>query len=593
MKYDLTITPTPEKAEVSTTVREDHGADIYDITITSDEPVTGVKIAFHIPAGDIAGRWFPRMKMFDKGVHNSWEGATWTNYAGGAPLVSYYRSDDRNRLTAALSDCKAAWALNIGVDDRTKCLEFIAETKKVSISREPKKYTLSLFIDASTEGTSPDCSKLCDMTTMEARNERYWWESVRAASDFMASFYPSHRLPDFAFDPVFSSWYSFQRGIFDDKVLEQCRLAYDLGCRTLFLDDGWQTTPGVEDYSCAGDWTPNREKFPDMKGFVDKVHAIGMRAVLWIAPGMCGSSSRLNRLYGGSKLPSGFLDPRLPEIRARMAEDVCRAAKSYGFDGLKIDFLDSFHGDDVTPEKADGRDYLSVTDAVDDMARLIARHLDGVNPDFLIEYRQNYTGPAIMANANMIRVGDCPQDYLTNRVGSIDLRLHTHAAVHSDMVQFNPDEPVEVSALQMVNILFCTPQVSVMFDQISEEQREMLKFWLSFMSDKRELLQKSELMPHRCDANYSYVTVRNDGEELHAMYSERLLMLDKPRKRVYIVNGVDRKPLYVGSNEKVAARCRILDCVGREVKNETITIDCSPARVDVPMCGMAVIDLVI
>ena len=107
------------------------------------------------------------------------------------------------------------------------------------------------------------------------------------------------------------------------------------------------------------------------------------------------------------------------------------------------------------------------------------------------------------------------------------------------MVQFNPDEPVEVSALQMVNILFCTPQVSVMVGQISAEQRQMLKFWLNFMSDKRELLQKSELMPHRCDANYSYVTVRNDGEELHAMYSERLLMLDKPRKRVYVVNAVD------------------------------------------------------
>ena len=472
MKYDLTITPTPENAKVSVTTREDYGAEIYDITLTSDEPVTGVKIAFHIPAGDIAGRWFPRMKMFDKGVHNSWEGATWTNFTGGAPLVSFYRSDDRNRLTAALSDSVAAWALKIGVDDRTKCLEFIAETKRVPNSADPYKYTLSLFIDASTEDTSPTDSKLCDMTTMEARNERYWWESVRAASDFMASFYPSHRLPDFAFDPVFSSWYSFQRGIFDDKVLEQCRMAYDLGCRTVFLDDGWQTTPGVEDYSCAGDWAPNGDKFPDMKGFVDKVHAIGMRAVLWIAPGMCGSASKLNKLFGDRKLPCGFLDPRFPEVRARMADDVCRVAKIYGFDGLKIDFIDSFHGDDVTPENADGRDYLSVTDAVNGMMRLISRRLNELNPDFLIEYRQNYTGPAIMATANMIRVGDCPQDYLTNRVGAIDLRLHTHAAVHSDMVQFNPDEPVEVSALQIVNILFCTPQISLMFDRISDEQRE-------------------------------------------------------------------------------------------------------------------------
>lgn len=591
MKYDLTITPTPESAKVSVSMSEDYGAEIYRIELSADEPVTGVKLSFHIPAGDIAGRWFPRSQMFDKGVHNSWESATWMSYSGGAPLVSFYRSDDRNRLTAALSDCMASWALKIGVDDRTKCLEFIAETKKIPLSGDPNRYTLSLFIDASTSGTSPIGSKLIDKTAMNLRPERMYWESIRAASDFMASFYPPRRLPDFAFDPVFSSWYSFQREIYDDKVLGQCRLAYDLGCRTLFLDDGWQTTPGVSDYSCAGDWIPNTDKFPDMKGFVDKVHEIGMRAVLWIGPGLCGSASKLNKLYGEKKLPCGFLDPRFPEARARMADDVCRIARIYGFDGLKLDFIDSFHGDDVTPETADGRDYMSVMDAVDDMMRLIAGHLTAISPDFLIEYRQNYTGPAIMANANMVRVGDCPQDYLTNRVGAIDLRLHTHAAVHSDMVQFNPGEPVEVSALQLVNILFCTPQISVMFDQISDEQREMLKFWLGFMSEKRELLQKSALEPHRCDANYSYVTARSVDEELHAMYSERLTTLENPRKRIYIVNAVDRSPLFVTARERFDADCRILDCVGSEVGKSVVTISDTPVKLDVPMCGMAVIEM--
>ena len=591
MKYDLTIAPTPENAKVSVSVSEGYGAEIYRIELSADEPVTGVKLSFHIPAGDIAGRWFPRGKMFDKGVHNSWEGATWTSYSGGAPLVSFYRSDDRNRLTAALSDCMASWELKLGVDDRTKCLEFIAETKRIPLSGNPNRYTLSLFIDASTDGTSPVGSKLVDKTTLEPRPERMYWESIRAASDFMASFYPPRRLPDFAFDPVFSSWYSFQREIYDDKVLEQCRLAYDLGCRTLFLDDGWQTTPGVSDYSCAGDWIPNEEKFPDMKGFVDRVHEIGMRAVLWIGPGLCGSASKLNKLYGEKKLPCGFLDPRFPEVRARMADDVCRIAKIYGFDGLKLDFIDSFRGDDVTPETADGRDYMSVMDAVDDMVRLIAGHLTTISPDFLIEYRQGYTGPAIMANANMVRVGDCPQDYLTNRVGAIDLRLHTHAAVHSDMVQFNPGEPAEVSALQLVNILFCTPQISVMFDQISDEQREMLKFWLGFMSEKRELLQRSALEPHRCDANYSYVTARSGGEELHAMYSERLITLENPRKRIYIVNAVDRSPLFVTERKGFDADCRILDCVGREVGKSAVIINDTPVKLDVPMCGMAVIEM--
>ena len=592
MKYDLSVTAVPESAAINVTMTEEYGAEIYRIEVSADEPVTGLRLSFHIPAGDIAGRWFPRMKMFDKGVHNSWESPVWTTYTGGAPIVSFYRSDDRNRLTAALSDCMASWSLKTGVDDRTKCLEFIAETNDIRMSADTGKYAVSLFIDASTEGTSPTGSKLSDMTTMEPRPERCYWESLRAVSDFMESFYPSRRLPDSAFDPVFSTWYSFQRGIFADKVLRQCREAYSLGCRTVFLDDGWQTIPGIEDYSYAGDWVPDKDKFPDMKGFVDSVHAIGMRVILWIAPGLCGNASKLNNLYGDKKIPGGWvLDPRFPEVRARMVEDVCRVARSYGFDGLKIDFLDSFQGADIKPENADGRDYLSVTDALDDMIRLISVRLAEISPDFLTEYRQNYTGPAVLSTANMVRVADCPQDYTTNRVGTIDLRLHTHAAVHSDMVQFDPGEPVEISALQIVNILFGTPQISVMFDQISEEQRRMLKFWLGFMSDKRELLQKSILEPHRCEANYTYVTAKNDAEELHAMYSERLLMLDDPKKRIYVVNAVDRLPLYICLRDgRADARYQIFDCTGKKIKESDMTLTDTPAKLDIPMCGMAVID---
>ena len=61
----------------------------------------------------------------------------------------------------------------------------------------------------------------------------------------------------------------------------------------------------------------------------------------------------------------------------------------------------------------------------------------------LIEFRQNYTSPGLLTNANMIRVGDCPIEYKSNYNEIAYLRLTTNAAVHSDMVIFNSIEPIE------------------------------------------------------------------------------------------------------------------------------------------------------
>ena len=159
------------------------------------------------------------------------------------------------------------------------------------------------------------------------------------------------------------------------------------------------------------------------------------------------------------------------------------------------------------------------------MLESIHRRLTELNPDFLIEYRQCYTGAEITKSCNILRSADCPQDSLTNRINTVELRLHTNSAVHSDMVQFMPGEAAEVSALQIVNILFSTPQISVDLEKLDERQSAMLRFWMSFMSEKRGLLQHGHLSAHRCDANFTVVEAENEDEKLAVLYSERLYRL--------------------------------------------------------------------
>ena len=138
---------------------------------------------------------------------------------------------------------------------------------------------------------------------------------------------------------------------------------------------------------------------------------------------------------------------------------------------------------------AEGMDYVKMEDAILRLMTDVMQALRAIKPDILIEFRQSYIGPAMRTFGNMFRVADCPYDPLTNRVGVVDLRLMSgDTAVHSDMLMWHADEPVEVAARQLLNVLFGVPQISVRLDKVSEEHRRMLAFWTAFFAEHRALL---------------------------------------------------------------------------------------------------------
>ena len=54
--------------------------------------------------------------------------------------------------------------------------------------------------------------------------------------------------------------YSFHQEIIPDKVLAQCRIAKQLGCESVIIDDGWQTNDSNGGYAYCGDWEVWQEK---------------------------------------------------------------------------------------------------------------------------------------------------------------------------------------------------------------------------------------------------------------------------------------------------------------------------------------------
>ena len=228
-----------------------------------------------------------------------------------------------------------------------------------------------------------------------------------------------------------------------------------------------------------------------------------------------------------------MLDPRFPEVREFLISTYEKALVQWDIDGFKLDFIDSFRFDGEDPavrEDYAGRDLRSLPEAVNLLLSETRSRLERIKPGILIEFRQSYIGPAIRKYGNLFRVGDCPGDFLSNRLGVIDLRLTSgDTAVHSDMLEWNSRDTVENAALQLLNVIFSVPQISVRLADLPEEHREMLKFWLDFMRVHQEVLLHGKLTPYHPELNYPLVVAETETEMVIAVYGGDLAVPVPPR----------------------------------------------------------------
>jgi len=122
-------------------------------------------------------------------------------------------------------------------------------------------------------------------------------------------------------------------------VLE--REQYPVG--SVIIDDGWQT--------CRGHWRAHPTHFPNLRQQIDRIHAMGLRAILWMAPMDVEVDAPLRQrkewlASGGA--PGKWDMPLIDYSNPRTQEEYVRPMARYFFssepdclnaDGLKVDFM--------------------------------------------------------------------------------------------------------------------------------------------------------------------------------------------------------------------------------------------------------------
>ncbi len=574
-KHNITINSSQHIDMSASTFNED-GVDYVSIQIEQNhlEVMPPIEISWNHPIVDLHYCWHP-LSYHNKGLNMDSNDGTISNISSSAPVTCFYNSNGHNRMTCAYSDAVNTLRMNMAVHEEDATL-----TCKVILFSEPTQISEAYH----------------GMLRIDTRNIPYydslshvskWWETIG---------YTPLSVPKYAKYPMYSTWYSFHQDLVPEKIEAQCQIAKQLGCKAVIVDDGWQTSDNNRGYAYCGDWEVSMERIPDMKAHVARVHDIGLKYILWYSVPFVGIHSKAWEIFKdkllsfNEKIGAGVLDPRYKEVREYLTQTYKKALIEWDLDGFKLDFIDRFTLPNDSVDKPDERrDYTSIHDAVNYFLMHVKKELQTIKPDIMIEFRQKYIGPCMRQYGNMFRVEDCPNNFISNRIGTMDIRLLSgNTATHSDMVMWHIDDDVESAALQMINTLFAIPQISIAFNKLQEKHLKMVKFWLKFWNNHKDVLIEGQLQPLYPELMYPVIIASKHDKKIIAVYSDTVIHFGiNVQSQLILVNGTLKETIVLSCDEDLTKRRLItMNCSGELVGDRLITLKKGIHQLKIPKSGI-------
>ena len=577
MKKELLINGTEFSFDYTDDVKidfslleENDGIAFYKVSFDWGREVTPRQISlyYEIPAVDMYFMWDPINKIRDMSFPFR---ATESRLPSGMPLKSIVSRDSTNSYLVALADVKTPISINM----------------RASQYRPMAPVRIDFFTML--------CGPFSTYETVIRIDKRRipFEQAIYSARDWFDSLgYKNDYIPDAAKRPMYSTWYSYTQSISAEAALRECKEAVRYGMDTIIVDDGWHTQDYNSMYGHCGDWDPDVNKFPDMKGFVDAVHAMGMKVILWYATPFIGKLATMCREFEGMFLhytetsQNYDMDPRYKKVRDFIIETLSHAVRDWGFDGLKLDFINAFK---TNGEYNDAMDVVSVEDATEMLLKEVNSALRAIDPDVLIEFRQPYFGPVVSTYGNMMRVWDCPLDGCSNRVQTLNLRLVSgECAVHSDMMYWNAEDTNENVATQLWGTMFSVPQISARMEEITEEHSRILMNYLNFWNAHRDILINERLSLKLCENGYGIATAARGDERVTMLADNEAYALDSNIEVDYAVNITANEEIILKNNDGAAFVCSVRDCKG-DIIGEDIEVRDRLTEIAIPRGGMVII----
>ncbi len=365
--------------------------------------------------------------------------------------------------------------------------------------------------------------------------------------------------PEWAREPVWCSWYSHLYLLTQPDVEAQIPHLKKLGIRTIVIDASWFQLKNTDTGATweSGDYRMNETFFPDFRGLARRVHAEGMRIMLWCAPLFVGEHAKKRKLLAPYCTWDGttrtiILCPFCEESKAHARELAERMMRDYDLDGLKLDFMDQLNTPCVDPahDHGDGNHGAAMIEFM----RALRDAILGVKPDAAIEYRISYSNLTTLPFANCHRGNDAPYDadYMRRENSYLRLFCEYPSAVWSDYAYWHAQEKPENISLMLGGQIFSggVPTLSIDFTKCTDKERQLVARWMKFYRLHRDTLAKAELTVHSADSVLSVTSLQNaaQGEAFVLLAGQHIpetIALKPKIRRAWILNASAQKAGHV------------------------------------------------
>ena len=480
-----------------------------------------MQMRFSVPILDMHGYWVPESRTPSTKI--VWVIESKSAGQRAFPFIAFFNSRQINRLSAGLTN--------------------LTDDARILAKMNQKKCTYDITIEVALGKDSQDFELVID------QRPQVWTDSLADWRKALAL--PLPEFPEGAWEPVFCTWYAVHAAVTQEWVEKNAEVASRLGFRTLIIDDGWcfdvmkRVSPETIStwYEMIGDWFLSEKKFPDFENHRKRVQAMGMKYLLWVAPFLIGAKSELYKQLADIVKPEYHegcytFDSSRKEAAKLLLGKMKHVIQDYGLDGLKVDFLDYIFPNMEEPRGED------TTHFIQELARTIRE----VKKDALIEFRQAYATPGMLAYGTQFRAGDVPFDFIDNfhRLAQIRISVGDGVPVHADPAYWHPQEsPVNISR-HMIASLAGVPMLSMDLLAISETEQKIIRHWLGFYQAHRETFNYGKWDVTYHQSGTAYAMVSNERESIIILHDSARIgeALAKAAKHVFVLNlSPDELPL--------------------------------------------------
>jgi alpha-galactosidase len=511
----------------------------------------------------------------------------------GIPLVVCTDREGYNRYAFGLLDQVEAVGLRIrnyslGLSPRGEGLNFQFEFER------PLGYTLQR-------------SELVDGAYFDARGVD-WFHTIQQYSGWVehTKNITVMEPPPEAFEPIWNSWYPLGFNITDESIWKNAEFCKKVGIKNVSIDSGYQNqlTGGLgtaqEQAMFAddtGDWTPNREKFPDFRKLVERIHDLGQIATVWVALFWVGKKTSayeevrgmLRHDASGKELT--HLCPRHPDTPGYLARTFSKLARDYDLDGFWLDFMDDMHRPchNSHPHftESTGEGYNACLAAVRDA-------VTKYKPNFLIETRMGMANINVKQFANVLETIDMPFDLDLNRsLGVVVRSFSKGVATKIDPIQWHIRESDENVAVCCATVtLTGVPVFGVDFRLVPESHLRVVVAWMRFYQEHQNELSQGRFGPVGFGHLSPLLKVQGGTKTfLYVGSSSTAPVSVSDSKEIYLINasGLGRVAIYLDKIGLGSWQLIIRNCYLEQTSEDSIDVKTSTLAWDrqIPKGGLA------